>query len=126
MNLWKRLNRDQGLQVPTHEGLEEYVFANFTRMYDAFERDRPLIGPGQFCEVRYEDLVADPVEQMRLVYERLELGDFDAVRPALKEYVAGQKDYKTNRYQITPEMRAAVARRWGKYIRQYGYAGKAG
>jgi omega-hydroxy-beta-dihydromenaquinone-9 sulfotransferase len=125
INLWKRLYRDQGVQMPNYEGLEEHVFTTFTRMYDAFERDRSLIGPGQFCEVRYEDLVADPVEQMRLVYQRLELGDFDAVRPALKDYVAGQKDYKTNRYQITPEMRAEVARRWAKFIDQYGYAGRA-
>ena len=37
------------------EGLEEHVFQTFTRMYDAFERDRRLIRPGQFCEVRYEE-----------------------------------------------------------------------
>ena len=111
--------------MPTYNGLEEHVFQTFTRMYDAFERDRHLIGPGQFCEVRYEELVADPVGQMRAVYERLGLGDFETVRPAIDEYAAGQKDYKTNRYQITPEMRAEVARRWGKFIRQYGYAAEA-
>ena len=65
VNLWKRLYRDQGLQMPTYEGLDEHVFATFTRMYEAFDRDRELIGPGQFCEIRYEDLIADPVEQMR-------------------------------------------------------------
>ena len=81
VNLWKRLYRDEGLQVPTYEGLEEHVFTTFTRMYDAFDRDRDLIGPGQFCEVRYEELVADPMEQMRRVYEELELGDFESVRP---------------------------------------------
>ncbi len=122
INLWKRLYRDEGLQVPTCEGLEEHIFTTFTRMYDAFDRDRGLIGPGQFCEVRYEDLIADPVEQMRLVYERLELGDFESVRPAIEAYFAGQKDYKTNRYQMTPEMRAEVTRRWGKFFEQYGYA----
>ena len=122
VNLWKRLYRDQGLQTPTYEGLEEYVLSTFMRMYDAFERDRNLMGPGQFCEVRYEDLIADPVEQIRLAYEELKLGDFEAVRPAIEEYFAEQKDYKTNRYQITPEMRAEITRRWGKYIEQYGYA----
>ena len=65
INLWKRLYRDQGLQMPTYDGLEEHVFQTFTRMYDTFERDRHLIGPGQFCEVRYEELIADPVGQMR-------------------------------------------------------------
>ena len=106
----------------TCEGLEDHVFDTLTRMYEAFDRDRSLIGPGQFCEIRYEDLIADPVGQMRSIYDRLELGDFEAVRPEIEKYVAGQKDYKTNRYQITPEMRAEVARRWGKYLKDYGYA----
>jgi hypothetical protein len=124
INLWKRLYRDEGLQVPKFEGLEELVFTNFTRMYDAFDRDRGLLGPGQFCEVRYEKLIADPVGEMRAVYEQLELGDFESVRPGVEAYFSGQKDYKTNRYQMTPELREEITRRWGKFIEQYGYAAK--
>jgi omega-hydroxy-beta-dihydromenaquinone-9 sulfotransferase len=123
VNLWKRLYRDQGLQVPTGEGLDEHVFATLTRMYEALERDRSLVGPGQFCEVRYEELIANPVEQMRRVYEELQLGDFESVRPGIEAYFADQKDYKTNRYQMTPELRAEITRRWGKYIEKYGYTG---
>jgi hypothetical protein len=122
VNLWKRLYRDQGVQVPTYNGLDDHVFTTFTRMYEAFERDRKLIGPGQFCEIRYEELVADPIEQMRRVYKELELGDFDAVRPAIENYFAGKKDYKTNRYQMTPELHAEITRRWTTFIEQYGYA----
>jgi hypothetical protein len=125
MNLWKRLYRDQGLQAPKYEGLEEYVFTTLTRMYEAFERDRPLLGPGQFCEVRYEELVADPLRQMRVVYEELKLGDFEAVRPAIEAYFAKQKDYKTNRFELAPETRAEITRRWSKYLQQYGYGSKS-
>lgn len=124
VNLWKRLYEDQGLQVPTLKGLDNLVFDTFTRMYDAFDRDRDLVGPGQFCEVRYEELVANPVEQMRLVYEKLELGGFESVRPAIEGYFSEQKDYKKNRYQMTPELRAEITRRWGGFIQAYGYAGE--
>ena len=37
VSLWKRLYRDQGFQMPTYNGLDEYVFKAFSRMYDAFE-----------------------------------------------------------------------------------------
>ncbi len=126
MNLWKRLYRDQGLQVPRCEGLDEYVFETFTRMYEAFDRDCESFGPSQCCEVRYEELVADPIGQMRRVYDELQLGDFESVRPGIEAYFAGQKDYKTNRYEIAPELRAEIARRWAKYIERYGYAEKGG
>jgi omega-hydroxy-beta-dihydromenaquinone-9 sulfotransferase len=121
INLWKRLYRDQGLQSPKFKGLEEYVYSNFERMYKIFERDRRLLAAGQFCEVHYEDLIARPIEQMRRIYAELELGDFDSVRPEIENYVAGQKDYKTNRYELSPENRAEISRRWKKYLVQYGY-----
>jgi omega-hydroxy-beta-dihydromenaquinone-9 sulfotransferase len=121
VNLWKRLYKDQGLQSPKCVGLDEHVFKTFERMYEVFERDRHLIGPGQFCEVHYEDLISQPIRQMQRIYEELELGDFDAARPAIETYMAGQKDYKTNRYKITDEQRAEITRRWEKYLVQYGY-----
>lgn len=122
VNLWRRLHRDEALQVPTHEGLEEYVFETFARMYEVFERDKALIPAGQFCEVRYEELVRDPEGHLRRVYEELSLGDFEAVRPALERFLAEQKDYKKNRYDLSPELRAEIARRWGFFIERYGYA----
>jgi hypothetical protein len=122
IHLWKRLSRSQGLQIPKHRHLEEHVFNTLRRMYEVFERDRPLIADSRFCEVRYEDLVRDPIEQMRTIYERLELGEFDRVLPALQQYVDRQAGYQTNRYELTEETRAEISRRWASYIQQYGYS----
>jgi omega-hydroxy-beta-dihydromenaquinone-9 sulfotransferase len=122
INLWKHLDRDQGLQLPRFEGLEEQVYHTFQRMYEVFQADRRLLGPGQFCEVRYEDLVENPVAQMRKIYDELKLGEFDKVQPALDDYFSRQAGYKTNRFQISAETRAEIGRRWGFFIEQYGYA----
>lgn len=123
VNLWKRLYKDEGFQTPRYEGLEEHVFDTLVRMYDSFERNRDLIPPGHFCEVRYEDLVADPIGQMRRVYEQLGLGGFDEVRPELEKHMQGKAGYKRNRYEISPELREEISRRWSKYIVKYGYGG---
>ena len=118
----KRFYRDEGLQVPDFRGLEEHVFGTLIRMYEVFERDRNLIAPARLCEVHYEDLVEDPIREMRTIYDRLELGEFDKVLPAMEEYVVGQQGYKPNRYEISPETRAEITRRWSSYIRHYGYS----
>lgn len=125
VNLWKRFCRNEGLQVPKHVGLEEHVFQTFEQMYEVFERDRQLIPAGQLCEIRYEELIANPIEQMRAAYDQLELGRFDAVRPALEAYFAEKADYQTNRYKLSAELRAEVTRRWGSYLRRYGYQEEA-
>jgi hypothetical protein len=123
MRLWKALYDVQGLQTPKFEGLDEFVFTSFERMYRAFDAQRELIPAGRLYEVRYEDLVRDPVGQVQKMYQQLDLGDFEAVRPALENQAAKAKEYKTNRYELPPDVHAQVTRRWGRYIERYGYGG---
>jgi hypothetical protein len=121
LRLWRRLYYDQGFQRPKYEGLEDHIFKTLDRMYEAFRRDRPLIAPSQICEVRYEDLVRDPIGQLQTVYAHLQLDGFDEVLPVLEKHVATMRDYQTNRYQISEETRAEITRRWKGYLEQYGY-----
>src|SRR5690606_8688957 len=78
VRLWKSLCDVQTLQWQRaeYDWLEEHVLDNLVRMYEAFERDRELIPPGRLVELRYEDLVSNPREQLRNVYDGLALGDF--------------------------------------------------
>jgi hypothetical protein len=121
LNMWKKMYTTHGLQRARFAGLEEHVFATLPRMYAAFESDRSLIPPQHYYEVRYEDLVADPLGQMRAIYRQLELGDFEALLPALERYLSEQADYQTNRYDLSDELRRQISLRWADYARQYGY-----
>lgn len=121
VNLWKSLYETHGLQKPRFEGLEEHVLSTFVRLYEALDRGKLLVDPSHYFELRYEDLVADPLGQIQTLYEKLNLGDFAPARPQLEAYLARTKGYETNKYQLTPEQRAAVSQRWGPIIRKYGY-----
>jgi len=121
VNLWMSLYQRHGLQTPTYAGLENHVFETFVRMYDKLEATRHLVGDHHFYELRYEDLVRDPVQEMRALYEHLNLGEFDRVLPCLEDYLASVAGYETNNYELTPEVRAEIGRRWGKVIQRYGY-----
>jgi omega-hydroxy-beta-dihydromenaquinone-9 sulfotransferase len=121
MNLWKALYQRHGLQKPTFEGLEDDVFETYVHMYDKLEQTRHLVDQDHFYELRYEDLVRDPVHEMRALYEHLNLGAFDKVLPRLEDYLASVAGYETNHYELTPKLRAEIKRRWGRVIEQYGY-----
>jgi hypothetical protein len=122
VNLWRTLYRTQGLQKPTYAGLEEQVLSTFTRLYERLEEGKKLLGPTQFHELRYEDLIKDPAGAMRKLYDHFHLGGFDVLLPRLQAYFAGMKDYETNKYQITQEQRAIVTKRWAEVIARYGYS----
>lgn len=123
VNLWKSFYRLHGLQKPTFAGLEEYVFNTFTYLYEKLEKGKRLVPAGRFHELHYEDLVRDPVAELRKLYDGLGLDGFEEhLQPRLEEYLETIKGYETNRYQLSPERRAEIERRWGAVIRRYGYA----
>lgn len=121
LNLWTQLNKRHALQLPQSEGLDEYVFDNFERMYRRFEADRAAIPDHYLVDVRYEELIQDPVAQVARVYDQLELGGFDELEPRVTKFWSGQADYRTNRFELDDATRAEVARRWGPWMRKYGY-----
>jgi hypothetical protein len=122
VHFWKSLYYLQGLQNPTYKNLEEHVFETFLHMHEKLELTRQLVPPSRFCELRYEELVRNPIEQMRVLYQKLGLGDFEPVLPALEEYVGSAKGYRTNRYELSPRLRDEITLRWSSFIRQYGYS----
>lgn len=121
VNLWRTLYDVQGFQAPTYDNLEDYVFETFKRMHARLEEGKRLLPIEQFFEVRYEDLVQDPVATVQSIYEHLNLGGWNEMEPSLKKFVAGLRGYETNKYKLTAVQRDEITRRWGDVIQRYGY-----
>ncbi len=122
VRLWRSLDEAQTLQTPSDTGLEEYVIDCFQRMDVALQRDREKIDPGHFVELRYEDLIADPVAQVEAIYGQLRLGDFDYVRDVLVAWAAKEhREYKVNQHRLSAEHEAMIHQKWAGYFERYGY-----
>jgi hypothetical protein len=61
---------------------------------------------------------------MRRIYADLNLGSFNAVRPALKTYLQEHRTYEPNVHHLSPSQRAEVERRRRWYFERYGGAGE--
>ena len=124
VRLWTKLCQTQGLQ--TVDGappwIEPQVLDTFVRMYSRFERDRDMIPVGRLAEIRFEELTADPVGQMRQVYEQLDLGQFEAARPAIAEYASAHRDHPVSNYNLPPATAERLRRHLAPYFERYGYA----
>jgi hypothetical protein len=94
----------------------------FELMYGRFEQERGLIPEANFVELRYEDLVAEPLPRLDEIYRRLNLGDFETARPAVAKYLEGVKNYRTNKYELEERLAAKIRARCGDYLQRYGYA----
>ncbi|MEE2707208.1 MAG: sulfotransferase [Planctomycetota bacterium] len=119
--LWHALDTAQGFQIPRHATLDDLIFSTFNRMYAGFEHQREEIPDDRLCEVRYEDLVENPLGQMERIYRELDLGDFESARPGLESYLSSQKGYQPNRHKLSPDLKSAIDQNCGSYQRKYGY-----
>jgi hypothetical protein len=98
------------------------VLRIYATMYEAYFSDRALVPAGQLVEIAYEDLERDPIGQLRLLYEGLSLGDFEAVRPATEAYLASIAGYRKNRHaQIDDATRQRIAETWRPCFEAWGY-----
>jgi hypothetical protein len=122
VRLWRALYRHHAFQIPNEQDLHRYVFEAGRRLYTALEAGKKHIPAGRFVEVRFEELVKDPVGQMNLIYRELGLSGFKAVEPAIHEYLADwNSHHRRHRHTFDEETINSIEREWGEIARHYGY-----
>ena len=121
VHLWQVLRKHLGYQRPYGDGLAEEVLDTLIDMYRNFDEQRDRVRPARLVDLRYEDLRADPIGRLRELYDQLELGDFEAARPAIQARLDEARNYQPNRYALDAEWKERLAQAWGFYFDRYGY-----
>ena len=125
VHFWKTMYTSYGLQrCPSLEVIEQQVFDTFKDMHQKLEETRSLVDPQRFVDLRYEELVRDPVASVARVYDELGLDDFENVRPAIERYASRSQHYKTNKYDLSHATREKIAGQWHMAFERYGYPTK--
>jgi hypothetical protein len=92
-------------------------------LYDNYFMQRALIPFGRLHEVAFEELERDPVGQLRLIYQALQLPDFSYVERPLTAYLKTIADYKKNALEPLPDaLRKQVHRECRRCFDEWGYA----
>lgn len=125
VHFWKTMYETYGLQRFDEDEIKEQVLSTFEQMHERLEATREQIDTACFYELQYEDLVADLQGEMEKLYKFLDVGDFATIQPAIEQYAERSRRYRTNRYELDAESRAAVTDRWASYLRKHGYEQQA-
>jgi hypothetical protein len=81
-----------------------------------------LIPQGKLVEVRFEQLEADPLCQLRHVYSVLGLPDFGLAEPAIRRYIDSIAGYQKNKFpELSPVLRKRIADEWRRCFEEWGY-----
>lgn len=110
------------LQAPIpEEESEETQFDIYENMYRKYFEEKELIPEGHLVEVRYEDVIKNPLENVEKIYRELGLEGFDKARPAIEQYIETQKSYKPNKHNIDPRLVKKISQRYDFTFRKWNY-----
>lgn len=127
MRLWKLLDQLQGFQVPKYDDtwLKNYIFECKDLMYSAYFDQRQSLPDDRLAEVRFEDLVANPMEELGRVYDQLNLGGFEQALPKFENYFAQKKGHQKNKHEIDPSLQIDIDTNWHQYMTEFNYLPEA-
>jgi hypothetical protein len=110
-----------GLQRPASD-VEGRTIRQYREAYDAYFEQKALIPAGRLHELRFEDLEADPVGQLRTCYEALDLPDFAGVEADVRRYLSTLTGYRKNAHaELDTSVRERVARECRRCFEAWGY-----
>lgn len=120
---WRSLCGSWALQTPNIEQLVEDTVRLYPVLMQKFLADRTRIPAGQLAEVRYEELLTDPISTLRRVYTELSLPGFETLENQLQANrgtspgrIAGHD------VRLTAEQHERVRREWGFAFEVLGYS----
>ena len=118
--LWKVVNEYYSLGKMTSTA-SSVIINSYSKSMRQFFDEKHLIMAGRMFEIQYEDFINNPVDNMRRIYDYLQLGDFQYCEQKITEYTARQKDYAVLNHQLTEEEIKLVSENWDLVIRKLGY-----
>jgi omega-hydroxy-beta-dihydromenaquinone-9 sulfotransferase len=109
------------LQHPSEEDLEQQVIQNYIRLMHSYFDQHQQIPENRLVEIKYEDLIANPIEQVEHIYSTLHLPGFTDALPQIKKYLEKQSNYQTNVYALDDKTIRQVNKNWKFTIDHWRY-----
>ena len=101
--------------------MEANILESYTKLYQAYEKQKQFIPKGNLYEVKFEEFEADALETTRKIYEQLQIPGWEEAHPAIEAYVGKKKGYKKNKYEYKPRTVQLVNQHWGYALKDWNY-----
>lgn len=122
LKLYEKVIAIYTLQEITKEEMEDCILEFYPRMLKKFFEEKKLIPKGNLAEVRYEDFIKNPLEELERIYDELSLPGFQESKEVFKKYIQSQSNYEPSTYVIDENVKEKVETLWKIGFKEWGYA----
>ncbi|MGC9781400.1 MAG: sulfotransferase [Candidatus Heimdallarchaeota archaeon] len=121
LKLFRNLLPVFSLQKWDDKQIQDGFLRNFKKMYEIFERDKKLIPKGNLLDVKYEDLIIDPLKASKQTYKELLSDNYELPKEKFEQYTKQQSSFVPNQYVLSDDIITKVNDYWDQMRRDYGY-----
>lgn len=109
------------LQAISPEEIEANVLLIYKEVMQQYLRAKALIPAENLVEVRFEDLERNPLDEIRWVYDQLDLPGFAEAEPGFQAYIDSLQGYQKNPLKLSDADIEKVNEHWGFAFDAWGY-----
>ncbi len=109
------------LQRISPEDRDALILRHYGVLMEGWESQKNLIPPGNLAEVRYEDLVSDPLRRIREIYEILDLPPFPVAAASISNRLREDQGYRPAESGQAFETLESAERELGNWRTRLGY-----
>lgn len=120
-HFFSRLLPELALQNYDDLPLNDLILESYPRMMKALQLDSAELPNNSFVEIRFEDFLTNPLQELEKIYQKLELPGFAANRDRFKTYLSDIQGYQKNQYSFPPEIIELIESHWQAFISQWDY-----
>jgi omega-hydroxy-beta-dihydromenaquinone-9 sulfotransferase len=107
---WNVLQRENCLQKISSQEIDELIIHSYREIVQRYFTTRQLVPASQLYEVQFEELIQDPFNELKRIYEALTLDPFP--EKEIRALLADHKPPKTGEYEKSTALRERLKKEW--------------
>ncbi|MGA3015388.1 MAG: sulfotransferase, partial [Bacteroidales bacterium] len=97
------------------------VSQGYAKLLNIVKNDSLVIPNGNFVEIKFEDLEADPVNEIRNIYSRFQMPIDDTFISNLESFLNSLKTYKKNIFYLTESEKEMIRKHLSEQMLIFNY-----
>jgi hypothetical protein len=107
--MWKAMCEAYALGDTSDAQWEAAAYDDYMAFHGTMHALRDSLGPRQYVEIAYTQLLEDPLGTMRHLYSSLQLGEFDWTSPTARRYLQAVKAHVPQRHALSESAQQQLA-----------------
>lgn len=106
---------------PALHTIQAHMIKLYITMYRQYMAERHLIPKEHLIEVKYEEFIEQPVEEMKKIYTDLNLPCYSKNEQQIKQYATSQRTFKTSSYTMDDTTKQHIYDQWQFAFKEFNY-----